>query len=97
MPDRILELSLRVLLPSAAQEAGEEGGIRKRPGPDYVLRTIHRFKTGLLFHIPFLGPEHVEENISPARLERLKDALLSFRLGCQVLDDILDLGDLRHA
>ena len=66
--------SLQILLPSAAEEASEEGGITSRPDADYVLNTIHRLKTGLLFHIPFLGPDNIEKNID-------KQLLLSAKTG----------------
>ncbi|MDD3605192.1 MAG: hypothetical protein PHD86_08415 [Kiritimatiellae bacterium] len=83
--------SLQVLLPSAAQEASEEGGVTDRPEPEYVLHTIHRLKTGLLFHIPFLGPEVVEDSIDTSKMQRVKGALLDFGLGCQLLDDVRDM------
>lgn len=83
--------SLQVLLPSAAQEATEEGGITERPPPGHVLNVIHRLKTGLLFHLPFLGPERIETGVDRNRMVMLKDALMEFGLGCQVLDDIRDM------
>ncbi len=90
--DAIAEQSLRCLLPSAAQEASEEGGISgPRPSPDYVLRTVHRYKTGILFHVPFLGPDLIEKGIDRTLLGELQDALMNFGLGCQLLDDIRDL------
>jgi hypothetical protein len=82
--------SLRCLLPSAAQEATEEGGITVRPPPEEVLEVIHRLKTGLLFNIAFVGPDIVEPVVS-AQAVRLKAALMDFGLGCQVLDDIRDM------
>jgi len=85
------ESSLQVLLPSAAQEATEEGGILHRPRPEYVLGTIHRLKTGMLFHLPFLGPERIESNVDQRKLTALKEALMSFGIGCQILDDIRDM------
>ena len=85
------ESSLQVLLPSAAQEATEEGGITDRPRPEYVLGTIHRLKTGLLFNLPFLGPERVERGVDRRKMDVLKDALMAFGLGCQILDDIRDM------
>ena len=85
------ESSLQVLLPSAAQEATEEGGITHRPRPEYVLNTIHRLKTGMLFHLPFLGPERIEHGVDQRRMNVLKDALMTFGLGCQILDDIRDM------
>ncbi len=84
-------LSLEVLLPSAAEEASEEGGITDRPEPSYILQTIHRLKTGLLFHIPFLGPENIESRVDETLLHRCKYALDKFGLGCQLLDDIRDI------
>lgn len=83
--------SLRVLLPSAAEEAFEEGGLKEWPDADYVLTQLHPLKTGILFHIPFLGPETIEKNIDQVKLEAFKAALMDFGIGCQMLDDIRDL------
>jgi hypothetical protein len=83
--------ALQILLPSAAQEASEEGGIEHRPAPGYVLNTIHVLKTGLLFHIPFVGPETLDTHLDRDRLKTVKDALLRFGLGCQLLDDLRDM------
>ena len=83
--------SLRCLLPSAAQEASEEGGVMARPDPEYVLDTIHVLKTGLLFNIPFTGVDIVERDIDRNRLARIKQALLLFGGGCQILDDVRDI------
>lgn len=87
----ITQKSLQVLLPSAAEEASEENGIAHRPDAEYVLNTIHRLKTGLLFHIPFLGPDYIEDGLDPDTLTLCKDGLMSFGIGCQILDDIRDL------
>ncbi|MEI6563533.1 MAG: hypothetical protein WCO42_04400 [bacterium] len=83
--------SLQVLLPSAAQEATEEGGITNRPRPEYVLDTIHRLKTGMLFQLPFMGPERIEHDVDRSKMKVLKNALMAFGLGCQILDDIRDM------
>jgi hypothetical protein len=82
--------SLQILLPSAAQEAGEEMGITERPDPEYVLSVIHRCKTGILFNVAFLAPEIIEPHLNRARAAALKEALMQFGIGCQVLDDIRD-------
>jgi hypothetical protein len=89
--ERLSVESLRILLPSAAQEATEEGGITERPDPEHVLWTIHRYKTGLLFHIPFLGIDHVETDINREQCTRIRNALMEFGLGCQLLDDVRDM------
>ncbi len=88
--DALARESLRRLLPSAAQEATEEGGIASRPPPEEVLGTIHRLKTGLLFNVAFVGPEIVEP-AATARAAPLRNGLMDFGLGCQVLDDIRDM------
>lgn len=87
----LADATLRNLLPSAAQEAGEEGGIIERPAPEYVLETVHLLKTGLLFNIPFTGVDIVEREIDRDRLGRIKQALLLFGNACQVLDDVRDV------
>jgi hypothetical protein len=89
--DSLADESLRFLLPSAAQEAGEEGGVTLRPDPAYVLDTLHVLKTGLLFNIPFIGIDLVETGVNPGRLARLKQALRTFGGGCQILDDVRDV------
>jgi hypothetical protein len=87
----LAERSLQILLPSAAQEAGEEQGITERPDPEHVLAVIHRYKTGILFNVAFLAPEILEPHLDRARVQTLKEALLQFGLGCQLLDDIRDV------
>lgn len=92
--------SLQILLPSAAEEASEEDGITHRPDAEYVLNTIHRLKTGLLFHIPFLGPDTIEEDLDKNAITLCKEGLMSFGIGCQILDDIRDIAkdhlEIRH-
>ena len=89
--------SLCRLLPSAAQEASEEGGIEVRPDPEHVLNVIHRLKTGLLFNLAFAAPERVEAGPFGQDGAGLKDALMEFGLGCQLLDDVRDMArDLRE-
>ncbi len=83
--------SLCRLLPSAAQEATEEGGITVRPPPEDVLGVIHRLKTGLLFNLAFVGPDIVEPSSHSPLTARLREGLMNFGLGCQVLDDIRDM------
>ncbi|MBM4102444.1 MAG: hypothetical protein FJ263_00125 [Planctomycetes bacterium] len=92
--------SLQILLPSAAEEGSEEDGITHRPNAGYVLNTIHRLKTGLLFHIPFLGPDTIEKELDKETLTLCKQGLMNFGLGCQILDDIRDIAkdylEMRH-
>ena len=87
----LIDGTLEVLLPSAAEEAAEEKGIVRRPKPDYVLKTIHRLKTQLLFQVPLLGPERVEKDIDIKKLALYREGLGKFGLGCQILDDMRDI------
>jgi hypothetical protein len=88
-------ISLHGLLDSGVQEAGEEAGISERLSPDEVLRVVHHFKTGLLFQCPWSLPA-VFEDIDPEILDQTTRALYQLGMGCQVLDDMVDLaGDLR--
>ena len=91
--DRLSKGTLQALLPSAAQEASEEMGVTKRPAADVVLNSIHRYKTGVLFHIPFVAPNLIEKDNEwdSKKAARINEALLNFGLGCQLLDDIRDL------
>ena len=88
---RLSDGTLQVLLPSAAEEAAEEGGIISRPSPDEVLNTIHSLKTGMLFNVAFFGPEVVENKLDPIAFRRLQNAYHQFGIGCQILDDIRDM------
>jgi hypothetical protein len=83
--------TLRILLPSAAEEGLEEGGYEGSTDPEFILHHLHRLKTGILFHLPFAAPELVEEQINHRKLGALKDSLMKFGTACQVLDDIRDV------
>lgn len=88
-------VSLHGLLSSGVQEAGEEAGITDRLAPDEILRVVHHNKTGLLFQCPWSLPA-VLEDIDPVTLDRTMRALYQLGMGCQILDDMVDLArDLR--
>lgn len=88
-------VSLHGLLSSGVQEAGEEAGISERLTPDEVLRDVHHYKTGLLFQCPWSLPAALED-IDPGTLDRTTQALYQIGMGCQILDDMVDLAsDLR--
>ena len=87
--------SLHGLLSSGVQEAGEEAGITDRLPPDEVLRVVHHYKTGLLFQCPWTLPALLED-IDVEIIDRSTQALYQLGMGCQVLDDMVDLAsDLR--
>ena len=92
---RAAHASLVAMARSGAQEASEEGGVSSVLSPDEVLSRVHHFKTGLLFQSPWAVPS-VLENRRPAVVDTLMDALYRIGMGCQVMDDMVDLSrDLR--
>lgn len=83
-------ISLHALLKSGAQEASEEQGVGTILLPEAVLSDIHSVKTGLLFQAPWALPEALE-GPDFACPTRIKEGLALVGLGCQVMDDMVDL------
>ena len=82
--------SLHSLLLSGAQEASEEGGVNERLLPEEILAKVHHFKTGVLFQCTWAIPKIFEQTISPECL-LVQEALYNIGIGCQILDDMVDL------
>lgn len=82
--------SLRALTFSGAEEASEEGGVFETLEPERILGEIHHLKTGLLFRCVWAVPLALDPALAPAA-EPLADALYRIGMGCQVLDDMVDL------
>lgn len=88
--------SLRALARSGAQEAGEEGGVTEILPPDAILRSIHHYKTGVLFQCPWAVPRLIE-TVDAGLCEELLEALYRIGIGCQILDDMVDFAsDVRN-
>lgn len=83
--------SLQALTRSGAQEASEEDGVTAVLEPERILREIHHFKTGVLFQCVWAIPLVLEPELAPVAAP-LSDALYRVGMGCQVLDDMVDLG-----
>ena len=90
---RLLNISLSAISASGREEAEEEGGVMDFPLPEQILQQVHLAKTGHLFAAPLSAPIALED-IDPnqSKVIRAKDSLMTFGMGCQVLDDISDLG-----
>jgi hypothetical protein len=89
-------ISLRALTRSGAQEAAEERGIDSRLSPEEVLRRVHHYKTALLFQCVWAIPLEIE-TLPPGLVTTLKQALYEIGMGCQILDDMVDLSsDIRR-
>ena len=82
--------SLRELVKSGAQEASEENGIDKILAPMEVLRLVHHYKTGMLFQCPWAVPSVIESR-ERETVSFLLDALYRIGMGCQIMDDMVDL------
>ncbi len=83
--------SLHALTLSGAQEASEEAGFKgRRLRPEAVLANVHHYKTGLLFQCPWAVPRVLEQP-SPVGAEMVTGALYRIGIGCQILDDMVDL------
>jgi len=97
-PDQVLaasSASLRALAGSGAQEAAEEGGVMERLMPEKILASVHHYKTALLFQCPWAVPTVIERH-ETKEVPVLKNALYQIGMGCQILDDMVDLSrDLR--
>ncbi len=97
-PDQVMAASsesLRSLAGSGVQEASEEGGTRDRLTPEQILSAVHHYKTAKLFQCPWAIPSIIEKDRTEG-IPMLKDALYQIGMGCQILDDMVDLSmDLR--
>lgn len=87
---RACTLSLHGLLRSGVQEAGEEKGIKNIWTPDEVLQSVHHYKTGLLFQAPWHIPQLLEKS-PEAIMDSMMQALYRIGMGCQIMDDLVDL------
>ncbi len=86
-----LRNSLHALTRSGAQEASEEGGFHgRRLPPQEVLSAVHHYKTGLLFQCPWAVPGAIESPL-PENAASVNEALYRIGIGCQILDDMVDL------
>jgi hypothetical protein len=82
--------SLRALAKSGAQEASEECGVGEILSPENILSKIHHYKTGILFQSPWALPD-VIDNYNLKDTSGIKNALFQIGMGCQILDDMVDL------
>ncbi|MBR9987668.1 MAG: polyprenyl synthetase family protein [Desulfosarcina sp.] len=95
--DRVLAAataSMKTMTRSGVEEAAEEAGIAAILKPEEILQSIHHFKTGILFQCPWDIPLTIEtaddKNLAP-----LLEGLYRIGIGCQIMDDIVDMvGDI---
>lgn len=89
----LLNISLSAISTSGREEAEEEGGVKDVPRPEEILQQVHLAKTGHLFAAPLSAPLALGDiHLNQPKAALAKDGLMTFGLGCQILDDISDLG-----
>jgi hypothetical protein len=91
--DALLNISLTAISASGREEAMEETGATRELTPAQILAEIHQPKTGQLFTTPLQAPLALGD-IDPAnpQVAALLEGLEQFGIGCQILDDLSDLG-----
>jgi len=90
--EQLLKISLNSMAASGVEEANEEQGVEYNLTPQQVLDQVHIYKTGHLFTSPLAAPFALGDIKDIVQGEAIKDGLLNFGLGCQILDDLTDLG-----
>lgn len=94
---RLLNISLTAISVSGREEAEEEGGVEDAPPPEQILHRVHTAKTGQLFASPLSAPLALGDiDLKNPTVSQIKEGLIAFGLGCQILDDISDLGTDLH-
>ena len=97
--EKILETaaaSMKTMTRSGIQEASEEAGVTAILEPEALLRTVHHYKTGVLFQCPWDIPLLLED-VTAEVVAPLMDGLYRIGLGCQILDDMVDfISDLER-
>jgi len=89
--EKLLNVSLSAMTASGKEEAAEERGADYSIRPEEVLYKIHANKTGRLFTSPLAAPMSLGD-IGGERAESIRKGLFHFGLGCQILDDLNDIG-----
>jgi hypothetical protein len=82
--------SMKTMTRSGIEEAGEEGGVADILMPDEILRTVHHYKTGILFQCPWDIPRAIE-TFDEGRIAPLLEGLYHIGMGCQIMDDMVDM------
>jgi hypothetical protein len=91
--DILLNISLTAISASGREEAMEEDGITEELSPERILAEIHRPKTGQLFTAPLQAPLALGDiNGDDPQVIAFLGGLEAFGIGCQILDDLSDLG-----
>ncbi|MEJ2638223.1 MAG: polyprenyl synthetase family protein [Desulfosarcinaceae bacterium] len=91
--DALLNTSLTAISASGREEAMEEAGVTRDLTPAQILAEIHQPKTGQLFTTPLQAPLVLGDiDKADPQVAAFLEGLEQFGIGCQILDDLSDLG-----
>lgn len=82
--------SMKTMTRSGIEEASEEDGVTAVLAPETILRSVHHFKTGLLFQCPWDIPRTIEK-VAAKTLNHILEGLYRIGVGCQIMDDMVDM------
>lgn len=89
----LLKVSLSSISESGREEAEEERGVEYDITPHDMLYKIHAIKTGRLFTSPLSAPRALGDiSRDDEQYKHIYEGLSSIALGCQILDDLSDIG-----
>lgn len=89
----LLNNTMMAMSECGREEAEEESGVDYSVSPQQILNDIHMAKTGRLFTSPLAAPMALGDiNLKEEKVKTVYEGLSSFGLGCQILDDLSDLG-----
>ena len=91
--DRVLPAataSMKTMTRSGMEEAAEEAGVTAILKPEEILQSVHHYKTGILFQCPWDIPQTID-TLNQTNLTPLLEGLYRIGVGCQILDDMVDM------
>jgi hypothetical protein len=89
----LLSNTMTAMSESGREEAEEEGGVDYSVKPEAILHDVHMSKTGRLFTSPLSAPFALGDiSMKDETVKCIYEGLAAFGIGCQILDDLSDLG-----
>jgi len=87
--EQLQDALFAAIVPIGAEEASEEGGIRKILPPAEILSSVHMYKGGKLLCLAFVAPLLLE-TASRITLQKAEQGIYSIGLALQIIDDLTD-------
>lgn len=84
----IQEQIFNQLAGSGINEAEESQKLQINLTPEEIINTVHHFKSGKLFTLPFLPAKNISCN---PLIEKVENSIYEFGIAIQILDDVSDI------